>query len=70
MSEEVLARVFDKFYRADASNTAVQGLGLGMSVVKHIVEAHGGRVQIESTPNVGTQVRCILPTLAENPSPT
>lgn len=67
MSEEVLARVFDKFYRADASNTAVQGLGLGMSVVKHIVEAHGGQVEIESSPHAGTLVLCTFPIQTGNP---
>jgi len=62
MSEEVLDHAFDTFYRADASNTAAQGLGLGMSLIKHIVEAHGGRVQIESAPKNGTKVSCFLPT--------
>lgn len=69
MSEEVLVRVFDKFYRADTSNTAVQGFGLGMSVVKQIVEAHGGQVRIESSPHAGTLVRCTLPIRTENPAP-
>ena len=69
MSEEVLARVFDKFYRDDASNTAVQGFGLGMNIVKQIVEAHGGQVRIESAPKAGTLVRCILPTQFAPPAP-
>lgn len=68
MSEEVLARVFDKFYRADASNTAVQGFGLGMSVVKQIVEAHGGHIRIESSPKAGTLVHCCIPVQFEPPA--
>jgi signal transduction histidine kinase len=69
MSGAVLAQVFDKFYRADNSNTAVHGLGLGMSVVKYIVEAHKGQIQINSTPGVGTQVSFTLPALAaDSPS--
>jgi len=48
MTPEQIERVFDKFWRADASNKAVEGTGLGMSIVKHIVEAHGGRVWVES----------------------
>ncbi len=61
MTPEQLGRVFDKFYRADASNTAIPGTGLGMTIVKHIVEAHGGRVWIESKPQQGTQVFFTLP---------
>lgn len=61
MTPEQLARVFEKFYRADASNTAVRGLGLGMSIVKRIVEAHGGTITIVSTPGEGTTVVVTLP---------
>jgi len=56
MSEEEVARVFDKFFRADASNTAAPGTGLGMTIVKHIVEAHGGRVWVESPSHKGCRV--------------
>ncbi|MBE0598061.1 MAG: ATP-binding protein [Desulfuromonadales bacterium] len=49
-------------YRADTSHSAVTGIGIGMSVVKHIVEAHGGEVAVESTPEVGTSVRFTVPT--------
>jgi signal transduction histidine kinase len=61
MTPEQTARVFDKFYRADAADTAVGGLGLGMSIVRNIVEAHGGRIWVESTPGNGTSVRFTLP---------
>lgn len=61
MSEEERTRVFDKFYRADASNTAREGIGLGMSVVKSLVEAHAGTIEIDSQPNRGTTVQLSLP---------
>jgi two-component system phosphate regulon sensor histidine kinase PhoR len=54
-------RVFDKFWRADASNTAIPGTGLGMAIVKHIVEAHHGEVKVDSTPGKGTTVTFLLP---------
>ncbi len=62
MEPEQVARIFDKFYRVDASNTAISGLGLGMSMVKSIVETHGGRIWVESRPGQGTEVHFTLPT--------
>ncbi len=61
MTAEQVSKVFDKFYRADASNTAVQGLGLGMSIVKRIIEAHGGRIRVDSEVKKGTTVTFSLP---------
>lgn len=62
MSPEQSARMFETFYRADFSNTAVGGLGLGMAIVRGIVEAHGGDIQVESVPGKGTTVMVSLPT--------
>jgi len=61
MTEEQVARVFDKFYRADASNTAIDGLGMGMSIVQNIILAHDGTIDISSVPGVGTTVIFGLP---------
>ncbi len=61
MTPEQTSRIFDKFYRADASNTAVGGLGLGMSIVKSIVEAHEGEIRVQSAPGEGTVVTFSLP---------
>lgn len=61
MTPAVQERVFDKFFRADASNTGVSGLGLGLSLVKEIIAAHGGETRVESTPGVGTTVAFSLP---------
>lgn len=61
MNAEQLERVFEKFYRADASNTAISGLGLGMSISRQIIEAHGGRIRVESAEGEGTTVIFNLP---------
>ena len=61
MTPEQLEHVFDKFYRADASNTAKPGVGLGMSITKHIIESHGGTIAIQSDPGQGTRVTFYLP---------
>jgi signal transduction histidine kinase len=64
MTKEQVARIFEKFYRADSSNTAIPGTGLGMTIVRNIVDAHGGSIMVESTPGKGTIVRFTLPLTA------
>lgn len=61
MSPEQVEKVFEKFYRVDVSNTATPGTGLGMSIVKHLVEAHKGKVWVESELGRGTTVRFTIP---------
>lgn len=61
MTEEQLSRIFDRFYRADASNTAIGGTGLGMSISQLIVEQHNGKIWLESQPGAGTTVYILLP---------
>lgn len=61
MTKQQVKKVFDKFYRADTSDTAPAGTGLGMSIVKLIVDAHGGSIRVESQPNKGTRVEFTLP---------
>jgi signal transduction histidine kinase len=57
-----LPYVFEPFYRVDKSRTKdTGGYGLGLSLCKTIMEAHGGRIQINSTPQVGTTVTLVLP---------
>lgn len=60
-----LPYVFERFYVADRSRTrGVSGAGLGLSIVKQIVEAHHGTVQVESTLGVGTKFTVSIPMLA------
>jgi heavy metal sensor kinase len=59
---EILPRVFDRFFRGDpAHSQAVDGCGLGLSIVQWIVSAHGGTVKIESVPDQLTTVTVRLP---------
>lgn len=62
IAPEHLPRIFDAFYRIEDPRTAASGgAGLGLAVVKHIVEAHGGTIGVESTPGKGTTVTVALP---------
>ncbi len=54
-------RVFDKYYRADYSDTAAKGIGLGMSIARQIVEQHGGAIWLKSSVGIGTQVTFTVP---------
>lgn len=60
MTPEQVARVFERFYRADASGN-IPGTGLGMCVVKEIVELHGGEVVVSSEYGQGTRVTAWIP---------
>ncbi len=68
IAREDSARVFEKFERGADREGRPSGVGLGLSLVKNFVELHGGRVEMESTPEHGTRVRCVLPTHTEPPA--
>lgn len=53
--------LFEKFYRADASNTGIGGVGLGLAISKLIIEQHGGQIWVESESGLGTTVTFTLP---------
>ena len=60
--EESLPYIFERFYRVDSSrNRDSGGSGIGLTIVKQFVEAHEGRVEVESQLNVGTTFTIILP---------
>ena len=57
-----LPRIFDKYVRiANQETASVRGLGLGLSLVRALVEAHGGRIEVESAPGKGSVFRVTLP---------
>jgi signal transduction histidine kinase len=58
---EDVPRVFDRFWQAEGESSAARGTGLGLPIVKGIVEAHGGRVWVESTIGRGTTVSFTIP---------
>jgi signal transduction histidine kinase len=67
IAEEHLDKVFEVFYQVDGSSTREYGgAGLGLAIVKSFVEAHGGGVQVRSSPGVGSVFTMILPV---NPVP-
>ena len=60
--ESSLPYIFDRFYRVDQARTREEGgSGLGLSIVKHIMEAHHGRVSVKSQIGSGTVLTLVLP---------
>ncbi|MGH7305558.1 MAG: sensor histidine kinase, partial [Candidatus Rokuibacteriota bacterium] len=62
---DALSRVFEPYYRVPDAARAVHGTGIGLAVVKALVEAHGGTVRVDSAPAIGTRVTVVLPASAD-----
>ena len=64
IAREHLPRLTERFYRVDGSRSRdTGGTGLGLSIVKHVVQRHGGEIDVQSEPGQGTTFRLVIPAL-------
>src|SRR5690606_16579275 len=65
IAPEEQARIFQRFYRLEARTGRVDGLGLGLDVTRALVEAHDGRIEVESEEGQGSTFRFTIPVTAQ-----
>jgi len=69
ISEKDLPHIFDRFFRVKGKATRhITGSGLGLSLVKEVVDAHQGYIEVQSTPEVGTTFTLSFPLTAPAPA--
>jgi signal transduction histidine kinase len=67
LRSEEQARLFDPYFRSDATSRAAPGVGLGLAIVKAIADAHGGRAGVESAPGAGARFWVEVPAASGEP---
>ena len=65
---EEAERVFERFYQVDKARAGSAGSGLGLAIAREIVQAHGGRIDLQSTPQTGTKFAVRIPALEPSPA--
>jgi signal transduction histidine kinase len=63
ISPEEAERVFERFYQVDKARAGTRGSGLGLAIAREIVQAHGGKIELESNPRTGTRFIVRIPAL-------
>jgi two-component system OmpR family sensor kinase len=62
ITPELMPHIFERFFRADpARSSGVEGVGLGLSLAKWIVDRHSGRIEVDSQPGKGSTFTVFLP---------
>ena len=67
IAPEDLAHIFDRYFRSQQPPTSRSGFGLGLYIAQAFVEAHGGRIDVESAPGAGTTFKVSLPVASSEP---